>query len=176
MLNYIDLIVAILTLLLGLKGIVNGFARELTSLLAIVGGVFTASHTAVPLARWSETHLFRLNNPAGMELLAFLLVLLLVWGGVTLLGRLLQRGKEESPSLASRTLGFLAAGTKYFLILAIITAALSRTSLVREKLSAQSRSSLLYPVLVHTGSLLIQLPRSLQAQGQNTAGRTHSAR
>ncbi len=176
MLNYIDLIVTVLVLLLGFKGIVNGFTREFTSLVAIVGGVFAASHAAVPLARWSEAHLVRLNNPAWMELLAFLAVLLLVWGSMTLLGRLLLRNEEESPSLPSRILGFLAAGSKYFLILAIIAAALSRTSLVREKLSSQSKSSILYPILIRTGSLLIQLPQPLPVPKSGKTKTPHPGR
>ncbi|WP_457606589.1 CvpA family protein [Nitratifractor sp.] len=159
-LNSLDLIVGALVLLLAFKGVFNGFRRELISLIAIVGGVFVASRTAVPLARWTEAHLFRLNNPAFMDLVAFLLLLLAVWGTVTLLGRIAGPTGVGSASTLERILGYLVAAVKYFLILSIIVAALFQTRLVREKFSRQSRSSLLYPLLQKSGAFLIHLPAS----------------
>ena len=158
LLNYMDLIIVSLIFVLALKGIFSGFTRELISLIAIVGAVVVASRVAVPLAHWTQSHLFRLKNPAMTELLAFLLILLSVWGFVTLLGRLVERREAAGPTALSRALGFLLAGIKYFLIFAIIVSALFRTTLVREKLATQRRSSSLYPVLAKTGALLINLP------------------
>ena len=41
--SYFDLVVGLLIVLVGLKGIVNGFIREVFGLIGIVGGVFIAS-------------------------------------------------------------------------------------------------------------------------------------
>ena len=158
-LNSIDLFIIVLVFLLAFKGVFNGWIKELTSLIAIIGGVVVASRLAVPLAHWTEQHLFRLHNPAALELIAFLLLLLLIWGSVTLVGKAMAQNETTSPSLPSRTLGFFFAGIKYFLIFAIIISALSRTSLFREKFAPQGRSSLLYPLVNRTGSLLISLPK-----------------
>ena len=155
--NTLDLVVTLLVLLLGLKGLVSAFRRELLSLTAIIGAVFVASRGAPPLARWTESHLFRLANPAMMDLAAFVLLLLAVWGGITLLGRLFVHD-ETSPSVLSRALGYLLAALKYFLIFAIITAALSHTRLVQEKFAGTIHQSRLYPLLAHTGAWLIHLP------------------
>jgi len=153
-----DLIIIALVFVLAFKGIFNGFVRELISLIAIVGAVVVASRVAVPLAHWTEAHLFRLKNPAVMELLGFLVILLLIWGTVTLLGRFAERGEGAAPGPLNRALGFLVAGVKYFLIFAIIVSALFRTTLIREKLASERRSSFLYPALAKTGALLINLP------------------
>jgi membrane protein required for colicin V production len=42
-LNYFDIIAAAIILLLGLKGIVNGFFKEIFGLVGIIGGIFIAS-------------------------------------------------------------------------------------------------------------------------------------
>ena len=160
--NSLDLFIIALVLILALKGVFNGFLRELINLIAIVGGVVVASRAAVPLAHWTEATLFHLKNPAVMELLAFLLVLLLVWGGITLLGRWVEARDSEVPSPLNRTFGYLLAALKYFLIFSIIVSALFRTTLIREKFASQSRSSLLYPVLAKTGAILIKLPAPVQ--------------
>ena len=41
--NYFDIIVSVIVLFLGLKGIINGFFKELFGLLGIVAGIFVAS-------------------------------------------------------------------------------------------------------------------------------------
>ena len=43
-LNYFDMAVGSIVLLLGLKGLLNGFSKELFGLIGIVGGLFVASH------------------------------------------------------------------------------------------------------------------------------------
>ena len=155
--NTLDLVIALLVLLLGLKGLVSAFRQELLSLIAIIGAVFVASRGAPLLARWTGAHLFHLANPAMMDLAAFLLLLLTVWGAITLLGRLFG-SDETAPSALSRLLGYLLAALKYFLIFAIITAALSHTRLVQEKFAGTIHHSRLYPLLAHTGAWLIHLP------------------
>ncbi len=156
-LNPIDLIVVPLTLVLGLKGAFNGARKELFTFLGLIGGVFVASRTADPLARLVESHLFHPGNPAILRLLAFLLVLLLIWGGATLLERALANGNPEAvPSPLSRFAGFLIATTKYFLVFAMILSALYRTPPIRQSLQRHAKSSLIFPVLISTGSALIR--------------------
>ena len=41
--NYFDLIVTIIILFLGLKGVINGFFKEIFGLVGIIGGIFIAS-------------------------------------------------------------------------------------------------------------------------------------
>jgi membrane protein required for colicin V production len=157
-LNPIDLVVIPLTLVLGLKGALNGLRKELFGFVGLIGGVFVASRAADPLARLVEKHLFHLGNPAILRLLAFILVLLLIWGGATLLERALTRGNPEAaPSPLSRFAGFLIATAKYFLVFAMILSALYRTPPIRHSLQRHAKSSLLFPSLLAAGSALIHL-------------------
>ncbi|WP_292656761.1 CvpA family protein [Nitratifractor sp.] len=154
--NSFDLIVAALVLLLGLKGIVTGFLRELFGLVGLVGGVFLASRGADPLARLIETKLFHLPNPALGRLIAFVLILALIWGGCSWLGRRIQeRRAEQRPGTAERIGGFLVAALKYFLIFAMILSALYRTPAIHDKLRHRVQGSALFPLLMRSGKFLI---------------------
>ena len=155
--NTIDLFVGILVLLLAFKGAFNGFVRESISFIAIIGGVAVASRAAGPLAHWTESHLFRIQNGATMELLAFLLVLALIWGAVTFLGKMLVR-PESRLSTANRILGYFVAGIKYFLIFSIIITVLFRSHLFQDNLAHQKDTSRLYPILEKSGAWLMHLP------------------
>jgi membrane protein required for colicin V production len=156
--NPIDLIVGSLILVLGLKGVFNGFRRELFGFVGLIGGVFIASRAADPLASLVERQLFQLSNPAALRLIAFILILLLIWGGVSYLGRFFEeRSVSGIPSPLSRFAGFLVATTKYFLVFAMILTALYQTPLVRNSLQKHVKSSLLFPYLAPAGRVLIHL-------------------
>jgi len=157
-LNPIDLIVGSLILVLGLKGILNGFRRELFGFAGLIGGVFIASRSADPLANLVEHRLFQLSNPAALRLIAFILVLILIWGSIALLGRYLEsRNTSQSPGALSRFFGFLIATSKYFLVFAMILSALYRTPLIRNSLHKHVQSSLLFPYLNQAGRMVIHL-------------------
>ena len=156
--NSIDLIVGALILLLGLKGVLGGFLRELFSFAGLVGGVFLASRSAEPLAAFVERKFVHLANPAFGRLIAFVLILALVWGAFSWLGNRIGERRAQHPlSTAERIGGFLIAALKYFMIFAMILSALERTPAIHNKLRHHLRGSRLVPVLVETGSALIHL-------------------
>ncbi len=49
--NYFDIIVSVIVLFLGLKGIINGFFKELFGLLGIVAGILIGVYTALKLVK-----------------------------------------------------------------------------------------------------------------------------
>jgi membrane protein required for colicin V production len=156
--NLFDLIATLLILLLALKGALNGLQRELFAFAGLIGGVFLASRGAAPLARWVEAHLVHLPNPALTRLIAFVLILSLVWGGLSWLGRWVHlRFPGGAHGTLARVGGFVIAGVKYFLIFAMILAALYRTPSLRHKLQPLTRGSLLAPILLESGRSLIHL-------------------
>ncbi len=155
--DIVDWILIALILLLALKGTLNGFIREATQLIGIVGGVAVASRSASFLTHWLQQKSLLLGGPALTQLLCFLVVLLLIWGAVVLLGRGLS-STVSLPRIVDATLGYVTALIKYFLILSIIVAAFSQTKLFREKFAAQRTHSKLYPLLVTTGKAVMVLP------------------
>jgi membrane protein required for colicin V production len=171
--NAFDLILIGLTLVLGLKGTLTGFRRELFGFVGLIGGVFIASRAADPLARLVEANLFRLSNPAAMRLILFVAVLTLVWGGISMLGRAVEsRSYGAAPSPLSRAGGFLLAAGKYFLIFSIILAALYQTPMIRKKLQSRVEGSLLFPLLRPLGKTLIHLPAPALGKPRKPAGRS----
>ena len=156
--NTIDLIIGSLILVLGLKGLFNGFRKETFGFVGLIGGVFIASRAAKPLASIAESRVLHLSNPAVWELISFVIVLLLTWGVVALIGNAVEnRIRTFSLSITNRLLGFVIAALKYFLVLSMILAALYRTPLIRDTFGKSADKSLLFPYLDRAGSLLINL-------------------
>ncbi len=155
--NLFDLIVTLLILFLALKGLINGFIREIFAFGGLIGGVLISSRAAAPLADWTQSHILHLPNPAFTRLLLFILILSFIWGLLSWLGYWISQRLDNSFSLLSRIAGFALAGLKYFLIIAIIISVLYRTPAIRHKLQPFTKGSHLAVLLVKSGRILINL-------------------
>jgi len=157
-LNAIDITIIILVLLMSIKGSMNGFFRELFGFIGLIGGVFVASRMAGSIARYIDTNVFHLENFAALKLIGFLAVLGAVWALSVFIGNLVVGLSKENPhSTIDRLFGFLLAGTKYFLIFALIISALFRSPLIKENMAKSIKQSRLYPTLDQVGATLINL-------------------
>ena len=157
-LNAIDITIIVLVLLMSIKGMMNGFLREFFGFIGLIGGIFIASRLADTIAKAIDTNLFHLENFAALKLIGFLAVLASVWGLCVFIGNIVVGVTKDTPhSALDRFFGFLIAGTKYFLIFALILSALFRSPLVKENMTKSIKQSQLYPLLDSVGATLINL-------------------
>lgn len=156
--NYFDIVIGSIVIILGLKGLMNGFAKELFGLIGLIGGVYIASRMAESVGNLIDKELFNMNNPAAMKLFGFIAVLAGVWLLSIIVGSLFTRLTRMSGlGFFDAFFGFVFGAGKYFLVFALIVTALSNVTLVRDNLQQYISKSLLYPYLKDTGSFLINL-------------------
>ncbi len=156
--NYFDITIGAIVLILGIKGFMNGFIKEIFGLAGLVAGVYFGSRFADTAATFINTNFLQMQNPALLKLIGFMSVLVIVWLGATLLGSILSKLSSVSGlGFINRFLGFIAGGGKYFIIFALIVTALSNVTLVKENLGKYVKDSMLYPYLLKTGSAIIHL-------------------
>lgn len=156
--NYFDVIIATIVLLLGIKGFMHGFIKEVFGLVGLIGGVYFASRLSGTAAAFIDTNFLHLENQALLKLIGFLAILIVIWLSATVVGSILSKLTSASGlGFLNRSFGFIAGGGKYFLIFALIVTALSNVSLVKDNLEKHVKDSILYPYLKQAGSLLINL-------------------
>ncbi len=152
----IDWVILVLILILSFKGFFNGVIRELVGFVGLIGGIFVASRAAEPVAQMLHRSV-QMGNMGLMKLLAFLLVLALIWGGSAFVATIFTSLRNPPHGILSKALGMGVAGLKYFLIFALISASLLGTAMVRENFAKTLRGSRLLPTLSHVGSSLINM-------------------
>ena len=152
----IDIVLILLILLLSLKGYFNGLIRELVGFVGLIGGVFVASRAAEPVGQVLYSSL-NMGNIGLMKLLAFLLVLGIIWGGSSFVATIFTSLKTPPRAAPTQILGMGVAGLKYFLIFSLISTSLLSSALVRDNFSTTLKHSRLLPTLNHVGSTLIHL-------------------
>lgn len=156
--NYFDVTISAIILILGIKGFMQGFIKEIFGLLGLVAGVYFASRLSDKAAAFIDTNFLHLENPSLLKLIGFLAILIIIWMSATALGSILSKLTSQSGlSFLNRLFGFVAGGGKYFLIFALIVTALSNVTLVKDNLEKYVNDSILYPYLKEAGSYLINL-------------------
>lgn len=159
--NYFDVTIGAIVLILGIKGFISGFIKEVFGLLGLVAGVYFASRLAETAAKVIDINFLHLENTSLLKLIGFLAILTIVWLGATLLGSLFSKLSDASGlGFLNRLFGFIAGGGKYFIIFALIVTALSNVALIKDNLEKYVKESVLYPYLKATGSYLIDLDTS----------------
>lgn len=159
--NYFDVTISAIVLILGIKGFMQGFIKEIFGLLGLVGGVYFASRLSDKAATYIDTNFLHLENASLLKLIGFLAILIIIWFSATILGTIFSKLTSESGlGFLNRLFGFIAGGGKYFLIFALIVTALSNVTLVKDNLEKYINDSVLYPYLKATGSYLINLDTS----------------
>ena len=156
--NYFDLIVSIIILFLGLKGILNGFFKELFGLIGIVGGIFIASRFASEVGQQLSTLIFKFESSSAINFTGFLVTLAIFWLIMLGIGQLFKKLSIMSGlGPIDKILGFLFGASKFFLITAVIAHAVYNIKAVRMTIDDTLKNSIVFPILVETGSIIMKM-------------------
>ena len=157
-LNYFDVAVGSIVLLLGLKGLLNGFSKEVFGLAGIVGGVFVASHLGGIIGKFLSDSLFHFESTTAINLVGFIFALGIFWLLMVGLGA----GFKKLSSLSGlgpldRILGFIIGSSKFFFILSIIVYALFSVTAIRENFGEKMKSSFFFEPMFATGDFILHI-------------------
>lgn len=156
--NYFDLAVGSIILLLGLKGLLNGFSKEIFGMVGIVGGVYVASHIGGFIGKFLSENLFHFETPTAINLVGFIFALGIFWLLMVALGA----GFKKLSSLSGlgpldRVLGFLVGSSKFFFIISIIIYALFSVTAIKENFEPKMANSFFYKPMLATGDFILHI-------------------
>lgn len=156
--SYFDIVISILVLFLGLKGIINGVFKELFGLLGIIGGIFIASRVGKDVGKFINDSVLKFENDAAISFTGFLVTFALFWLFMIGVGIIFKKLSSLSGlGIFDKILGFIFSASKFFLIAAVIAYALYNIKAMKENLDSIMKNSSLFPVLVETGSAIMKL-------------------
>ncbi len=156
--NYFDLIASVIILMLGLKGIINGFFKEVFGLVGIIGGIFVASRVGDTVGQTLSDMIFKFENSAAISFAGFLITLAIFWIFMIAIGYIFKKLSLLSGlGIFDRILGFIFGASKFFLIAAVIAHAAYNIKAVKSTLEVPMENSFLFPALVETGAFIMKL-------------------
>ena len=156
--NYFDLVAAAIILLLGLKGVLNGFFKEVFGLVGIIGGIFVASRAGDSVGQYLSDLIFKFDNQGAISFTGFLATLAVFWLLMIFIGFAFKKMTDLSGlGIFDKILGFFFGASKFFLIAAVIAHAAYNIQALRTTLDSALEKSVLFPVLVETGAYIMKL-------------------
>ncbi len=156
--NYFDLIATIIILFLGLKGIINGFFKEVFGLVGIVGGIFIASRVGDEVGQTLSDLIFNFQSHAAISFTGFIATLFVFWLAMLGVGFVFKKLSILSGlGPLDKILGFIFGASKFFFIAAVIAHAVYNIKAVKSTISPYVQTSILFPILVDTGSYIMKL-------------------
>jgi len=147
-----DIFLVLIVLFLGLKGVINGFTKELFNLIGLIGGVAVASRFNREVGEIISQSLFPIKNESSLELVGFIATLLAIWLVFLLVSSIFEQVFSSEVGLFSRILGYILGIIKYLAIFAIIIVGIEQSQFLSEKFSKYHQGSQLYPILKNIGA------------------------
>ena len=164
-----DLIISVIILLLGLKGVLNGFFKELFGLIGIVGGIFVASRVGNEVGTVISDTVFHFDSQSAITFSGFLVTLAIFWLSMVLIGQVLKKLVSFSGlGPVDRLFGFILGSGKFFLIAAVIAYSFNNIKALQDLMKEKMADSTLYPVLVEIGEIVVHIdPEDLEQSAED---------
>ena len=160
-LNYLDITIASLVVILSIKGFINGLLKELFGLLGLIGGIFIASRNSQLAGEYIYKDIYPLENTLLLNFLGFISILIIVWILASILGEIVSKlsSRYSKKGLISRILGSIIGGGKYFLLFSVVIVSLLDVEFIRDNSSKflDLNSSRLYSYINLYGTEIINL-------------------
>ncbi len=154
-----DMVIISITVLLGLRGLLRGFIKEVFGLIGIIGGIFIASRMADEIGTIIAP-ILALENNATIKLIGFT-GLIGFWIIFYLFGVLLSKIFSASGlGLFDRIFGFIFGSAKIFLIFSVITYGIYQIKTFKNLMNETITSSITFPLLVDAGKYIVKLDPS----------------
>ncbi len=150
----IDMIIIGLILFLSLKGLVNGFIKELFSFIGLIGGVAIASRMNATVGDFINSNIFPIENEPALKLAGFVAILLTIWMVSNLISSIFD---NKEPGFISRILGYALTLMRYTAIFALILASVQNVDLISKKLEKHTEGSQSVPMLKELGEQLLNM-------------------
>ncbi|MDR2789947.1 MAG: CvpA family protein [Campylobacteraceae bacterium] len=156
--SWFDILTIIIIALIGIRGAINGFIKELFNLLGLAGGIFLAARFANNVGKIINENIYTMHNEAAAQLVGFVITLLFVWFFCFMAGLIISKLFNLGIMAGiNRFLGFVFCCLKMFLIFSVIIFALSNIEFARVKLDNALENSFLYEKFLFMGSKILDM-------------------
>ncbi|MCH9740189.1 MAG: CvpA family protein [Epsilonproteobacteria bacterium] len=157
-----DLIIIGLILFLSLKGLVNGFTKELFNFIGLIGGVAVASRMNTTVGEFINSTIYPITNEPALKLTGFVAALLIVWILFSFISSILDKVSSSEAGFFSRVLGYIMTAVRYVAIFALIIVGIQKSEFLTEKLEQYYVGSQLFPTLSDIGTQLLNIEEQIE--------------
>ena len=152
----IDMVIVGVVLFLAIKGLVNGFSKELFNFLGLIGGIAVAARANEMVGDL----IIKQNILPEMfiqyqKIIGFVAVFLAVWILFNIISSLFSSFTSEEIGIVSRIFGYIVGVARYAFIFALIIFGFNNADFLKEKFSKYTKDSQVFSPMSRVGEKLL---------------------
>ena len=165
----VDIITVGLILFLAIRGLINGFSKELFKFLALIGGIAIAARTHKVAGEFiAQQNILPKLSPDFQNLVAFIAVFILIFILFNMLSSIRAKFRTEVPGFFSRILGYLISIVRYVFIFSLIIFGISNADFLKERFEKYYEDTILFEPMVHIGETLLNAKKKTVNENNDT--------
>lgn len=156
--HIVDIVIVALVAFLAIKGLVNGFTKELLNFITIVAGIFLAARyntTVVQLI--NEQKLVPQIPDDFAKIVGFILILFAVWFVIGVISSIISKLSPEPNGFISRLLGYILSAARYAFIFSLIVFGVSQSDFFKESATKFKTETQLFAPMSQFGEQILNL-------------------
>ena len=152
----IDMVIIGIILFLAIRGLINGFSKELFNFLGLIGGIAVAARTNEMVGDLIiKQEILPEVLVQYQTIIGFIAVFLAVWILFNLISSLFAGFSSDEIGIFSRLFGYFIAVTRYAFIFALIIFGFNNADFLKEKFAKYTQKSQLFVPMSMVGEKLL---------------------
>jgi len=166
--NIVDIVIGALILFLAIKGLVNGFSKELVNFLTIVGGIFLAARFNTTVVNFINEQQIVPTIPDGYaKLIGFLIIVIIVWLIMGVISAIIAKLNSKETGILSRIVGYLLSTLKYIAIFSLIIFGINQADFFKNQTVKLKKETKLFMPMVNIGATLLNVEQNTTLVKEN---------
>ena len=156
--HIVDIVIVSLILFLAIKGLVNGFSKELFNFITIVGGVALAARfntTVVDLI--NAQNIVPTISENYSKIIGFVVIIVAIWIVIGLISSIITKLASEDPSIISRILGYILSAARYLFIFSLIVFGINQSDFFKNEAAKLKAETKLFIPMTTIGATLLNM-------------------
>jgi len=172
--HILDVIIVGLIAFLAIKGLVNGFTKELLNFITIVGGVLLAArYNEKVVALINEQQILPITIPDDFtKLVGFIVIVISIWIVIGFFSSILTRVTSEVNSFFSRLIGYLLSAARYLFIFTLIIFGISQSNFFKESATKFKTETQLFEPMTQIGAKILNIDLNTTEEENNSSNLT----
>ncbi len=156
--HIVDIIIVVLVAFLAIKGLVNGFTKELLNFISIVAGVLLAArYNTMAVQFINEQELVPKISDDFANIIGFIIIILTVWLVIGFISSIISNFTSRPSGFLSRLMGYILSAGRYLFIFSLIIFAVSQADFFEKSATKFKAETKLFEPMSEVGAMILNI-------------------
>ncbi len=166
----VDIIIAVLILFLAIKGLINGFSKELLNFITIVGGIALAANFNTTAVKFiNEQHIVPTIADSYAKIVGFIIIIVAVWIIISVISSIINKFSSPTISPISRIFGYIISAVRYFVIFALIIFGINQSDFFKNEAKKLKTETKLFVPMTEIGATILNVDLNNSVEENNSS-------